>query len=69
MDGGRELRGYVRKLGLPFLASLLLLTAAFKLWEAPTGDMFAACLLGAALVLLGISVDDWIHHDDRDNSE
>lgn len=51
------------KLGLPFVAGFLLLVAAVKLWKAPGGDMFAACLLGASLVLVGISVHDWTHKD------
>lgn len=49
------------KFGLPFVAGLLLLVAAIKLWRAPDGDLFAACLLGAALVLIGVSVRDWTH--------
>lgn len=64
MDSGGELmRRDWSRLGLPFLASFLLLIAAAKLWKAPNGDFFAACLLGASLVLLGISANDWAHRD------
>jgi hypothetical protein len=70
LDGGGELMDTNKwgKLGLPFVAGLLLLIASLKTWSTPSGEMLAAVLLGAALVLLGFSAYDWIHKN-RDGDD
>ena len=58
-----------RGVGLPLVASLLLIGGAAKLWQANTGATVAGALFGCGLLLLGVAVRDWIDHHTHNPDE
>lgn len=53
----------VRRLGVSSIAALLLIAGAYRLWSTESGTVAAGALLGAGLIVLGISVREWVRRE------
>ena len=63
---GDLMPAWLRSIGPPATAALLLLAGAARLWQTGSGPTAAGALLGAGLLTAGIAIHDWTHHTKED---